>query len=320
MPTVTVTLSATPSRTRTPGLGNVWHCITPVATFQPRMAHASVVFNNYMWVLGGHTGASPIDDASYSADGSNWLSAGGAKFTPRYGHSAVVFDPDGAGAIPERIYVIAGREAGGEVNTVYFSSDGGVWYQSTNPPFEPRYCHASVVYDGKIWVIGGKNDAGTYFNDAWYTEDGINWTAATRNAAFSARWGHAAILWGGAVYIYGGTDASGLSASIYHSADGIAWTGEGNGSFGARYRQTAVNRAGSCFMAAGSITGTKVNDVWASAYGFAFWGELTAAAEFTPRDMHTMLVFDDDASGERLWIIGGSNPSNQALSDVWWSR
>ena len=43
---------------------------------------------------------------------------------------------------------------------------------------------ASVVYDGRMWVIGGHSPAndGQDLNDVWWSTDGANWTLATAAA------------------------------------------------------------------------------------------------------------------------------------------
>jgi hypothetical protein len=58
----------------------------------------------------------------------------------------------------------------------------GGWIQSaSSAPWSGRYGHTSVVFDNKIWVIGGYN-GNNLLNDIWYSSDGINWTLATNFA------------------------------------------------------------------------------------------------------------------------------------------
>ena len=47
-----------------------------------------------------------------------------------------------------------------------------------------RLYHKSVVYDNKMWVIGGGTSGG-YGNDVWYSTNGVNWTQATASAGWS---------------------------------------------------------------------------------------------------------------------------------------
>src|SRR5688572_7222748 len=75
-------------------------------------------------------------------------------FSSRYRHTSVVFN--------NRMWVIAGsqiRAPYGPVNDVWYSTDGVNWSRATgNAGFPARTGHASVVFDGKLWVIGGKNN------------------------------------------------------------------------------------------------------------------------------------------------------------------
>src|SRR5579862_942014 len=53
---------------------------------------------------------------------------------------------------------------------------GTNWAQVTPAaPWAPRYVHAALVFNGRMWVLGG-NQGGSYFNDVWSSSDGTNWT------------------------------------------------------------------------------------------------------------------------------------------------
>ena len=39
--------------------GTTWIQATPTASWEIRSGHTSVVFNNWMWVMGGYTSSSP---------------------------------------------------------------------------------------------------------------------------------------------------------------------------------------------------------------------------------------------------------------------
>jgi N-acetylneuraminic acid mutarotase len=63
------------------------------------------------------------------------------------------------------------------------------WTQATaNAGWSKRAGHTSVVFDNKIWVIGGdEHSSSAYYNDVWHSSNGINWTQATANAGWQAR-------------------------------------------------------------------------------------------------------------------------------------
>jgi hypothetical protein len=60
---------------------------------------------------------------------------------------------------------------------IWHSSDGIIWTSATlQAPWLPRYGHASVVYDGRIWLLGGWATTPPpppypppYQNDVWYS-------------------------------------------------------------------------------------------------------------------------------------------------------
>src|SRR5688572_21589138 len=77
----------------------------------------------------------------------------GPRWSPRSGHSSVVFS--------DKMWVMGGinqqsPSPGDLFNDVWYSGDGIQWTQATNAAaWSPRREHSSLVYNNKIWVIGG---------------------------------------------------------------------------------------------------------------------------------------------------------------------
>ena len=118
-------------------------------------------------------------------------------------HTSVVFD--------DKLWVIGGwdNETGTprNLNDVWYSSNGASWTQATaHAGFGPRWEHSSVVYDDKIWVIGGIDSAGNALNDVWYSADGANWTASTLDAEFDPICMHTTVVLDNKMWILGGQD------------------------------------------------------------------------------------------------------------------
>ena len=65
-----VTLIATPPPSTV--AGRDWTYATLGAAFSNRYGHASVVYNNLMWVIGGFDGVYYVNDVWSSADGKTW--------------------------------------------------------------------------------------------------------------------------------------------------------------------------------------------------------------------------------------------------------
>jgi hypothetical protein len=193
--------------------GSIWTQSTSAALFSPRLGHTSVSFNNKMWVIGGVGGYSNppfYNDVWYSTDGATWTQAtANAGFSPRSGHSSVVFD--------NKIWVIAGNSSSVEKNDVWYSTDGATWIQATaNAGFSPRHGHSSIVFDNKMWVIAGE-DASWPRSDIWYSTDGIIWTQITSDAEFSSRSRHTSLVFDNKMWVIGGT-TSRLYSDVWYSS------------------------------------------------------------------------------------------------------
>lgn len=178
----------------------VWSSKTAAADWAARGFHTSVVFDDMMYVLGGVSKDTEdnlvlYDDVWYSEDGANWeQEETETHWSPRFGHTSVVFE---VRAGEPRIFVMGGQTGSDFTakssysNDVWSSADGITWTEETaSAGWVGRRDHASVVYDGKIWVIGGwYRDGGISkdLNDVWYSEDGETWVEAKPDAAWSAR-------------------------------------------------------------------------------------------------------------------------------------
>ena len=182
--------------------GANWSLATSNASFYPRAEHSSVVFDNKIWVIGGRKNyGTGFNDVWWSTNGSNWsLATSNAGFYDRVGHSSVVFD--------NKIWVIAGRKIPAEasildkVGDVWSSSDGTNWTQATSrAPFGPLAKHSSVVFDNKIWIIGGLNKQSLSRNDVWSSRDGMSWQRITGQANFSVRHGHSSVIFDNRMWV-----------------------------------------------------------------------------------------------------------------------
>jgi len=81
------------------------------------------------------------------------------------------------------------------------------------------------VFDDKIWVIGGRNEADVALTDIWSSDDGENWTLEG-DFPFGGIYGHELIAFNGKLWIYGGVSEGFLSTKIFSSENGIAWEEE----------------------------------------------------------------------------------------------
>lgn len=249
--------------------GENWSRATAAAEWPPRNLPSCLVYDGKMWIMGGsdqiERKSVTYNDVWNSTDGVNWRQVtANAAWSARSAASAVVFDG--------KMWVLGGMDAPygrAHNHDVWFSTDGKNWEQATDyAPWSPRAMHSSVVFDGRMWVIGGgvydesyyKNTAVDH-DDVWYSTDGKNWTEATGRAGWPARRFHRSVVYDGKMWVIGG----------HHRG----------------------NR----------------NDVWSSSDG-ENWSKMTSGAAWSVRHEPACLVFRD-----KLWLLGGFG---QVLyNDIW---
>ena len=143
--------------------------------------------------------------------------------------------------------------------------------------------HTSVVYDDKIWVIGGSSLANGKLrpqfhpefpeanNDVWHSSEGRRWYKLN-NTSWKPRINHSSVVFD--AQTPGPTSAIWVLGGKYN-----------NGNLG--------------------------NDVWY--YDNKTWTRAVEKAPWPPRWLHTSVVFDN-----KIWVMGGESKSG-AMNDVWYS-
>jgi hypothetical protein len=179
-----------------------------------------------------------------------------------------------------------------------------LWQLATSTAgWSARSSHTSVVFDNKIWVLGGFTYPSLYHNDVWYSSDGVNWTQATANAGWSARCGHTSVVFDNRIWVLG----AGGHSDVWYSSDGVNWTqATANAGWSARSGHTSVVFDNRIWVLGGSLH----NDVWYSTDGVN-WTQATANAGWSARGGHTSVVFDN-----KIWVLSDYYHSR---NDVWYS-
>ncbi len=163
-----------------------------------RNGHTVVAFNGKLWVMGGEGGVRKNDVWS-SSDGQTWTQVTpSASWSVRDDHTSVVFDG--------KLWVLGGYDGNSRFNDAWSSSDGKNWTEHKIPLGKTRWSrredHTSVVFDSKLWVMGG-TDGGTK-NDVWSSPDGVNWTKVTDAAGWSTRLYHISVVFKNKIWVLGG--------------------------------------------------------------------------------------------------------------------
>ena len=144
-----------------------------------------------------------------------------------------------------QLWAVGGAEmnSGGYTHDeVRSSSDGVSWTQEVDhAPFGPRANHGFVVFNNRLWVVGGSSSALFGLkNDVWSSADGVNWTLETGSAGWSPRASHATLVYNNRIWVMGGR-APAHSNDVWSSPDGVNWTQETvNASWPNRFEHAAT--------------------------------------------------------------------------------
>ena len=198
-----------------------------------------------------------------------------------------------------------------------FQTYSGDWTQSTsNAPWSARHSHTSLVFNNKIWVLGG-ND-GSRKNDVWHSNNGSSWTLSKSNASWSARFGHSSVVFDNKIWILGGSgfnSASKYLNDVWYSTDGIDWIqATSNASWVGRKDFCAVVFNGKIWILGGNrghdSHGYYTNDVWYSSNGESL--NKSTNPWLSGRSKHNCIVYN-----KKIWVLGGYSPSLGVLNEVW---
>ena len=149
-------------------------------------------------------------------------------------------------------------------------------------PWAARDSAASVVFENKIWIMGGLNGnrnvdtkhfikywEAPHFNDIWSTDDGERWQLVESASQWPPRRSMSVIEFNNKLWMFGGwSPVTGYTSDVWQSADGASWT------------------------------------------------KAVANAPWSPREGQTAEVFQN-----KVWLIGGVNyDARQVKNDIWFSE
>ncbi|MGX5853359.1 hypothetical protein ACWKW6_06930 [Dyadobacter jiangsuensis] len=171
----------------------------------PRKGHALVVFKNKLWLFGGTSKVSRDfeslemkNDVWSSPDGLQWtLETAHAPWSPRdLPHVVVVRDT---------LYMVGAQG----IADVWRSADGKNWTQLTaEAGWKSRYDMGVHVFDGKLWVFGGRDPNPDHhkgaLNDVWFSSNGTDWFRHAEHAPWSVRSGGNSVVFRNHLWIFSG--------------------------------------------------------------------------------------------------------------------
>lgn len=158
------------------------------------------------------------------------------------------------------------------MNVVYHSFNGSTWIPCRGSvPWQTRSYAAGIVFNNKMYLMGGRSTSGNYLNDVWSSPDGVAWTQETSAAQWQARGSFGAFTLPGVnkIFIVGGISNSGAAlADVWSSPDGKTWTQETAQAFqNGRYAFGIVTYNNAAWILAGIVNNVPTNEVWKSTDG-----------------------------------------------------
>lgn len=204
-----------------------WECIQDDAAFDPRAYCVGVVYNGYMYLIGGLNQAvtSNFYDVWKSNDGITWTLCTDTPgwSPPMHAMNAVV--------IANKMFVLGGNNAPsgpGWGYAIFSSTDGETWTHESDGAFGGHEYSALQVIGTTAYLYGGKKTGSVMSGDCWSSPDGVNWTLIAASA-FAAHYGERGCVCDGKLYaICGRVSMDAIPPSLLNqgfcSSDGITWT------------------------------------------------------------------------------------------------
>ncbi|HJQ08957.1 MAG TPA: hypothetical protein VJ836_05755, partial [Candidatus Saccharimonadales bacterium] len=205
------------------------------ASLPNRLRGGAVAANGYVYVIGGTNGATAQSTAYYAKINSDGTLGTWNATTSIFGGQARQYPQ--VAAANGYVYVIGGHDGTSSHTTVYYAkinSDGtlGTWASDSDTLPAVRYYGATVVANGRIYIVGGHGVADAVESNTYHAPlngDGSigAWSDDTTDLLPSGRVGAAAAVANGYMYVIGGSNGG-----VYHSTVYYAKL-NGNGTVGA---------------------------------------------------------------------------------------
>jgi len=213
-----------------------------------------------------------------------------------------------------------------------FNPDNLEWKQATaDAPWSERDSHAVIVFQDKLWLMGGLNGNGfqdkngnvpywkvPHYSDIWCSENGEDWELITESAPWGERRSLQLEIFKDKIWLIGGWGPKiGYSNNIWVSEDAVNWEKiKPEGGLPAIEGHQLVIFKNKMWLIGGVRYDERreKNYVWSSEDGIN-WVEVTPNAPWEPRWDHTVTAFKD-----KLWLIGGMDLNGNVYKDIWSSE
>ena len=303
-----------------------------------RTFHRSVIFEGFLYVLGGYDGSrkndmfrlyltdvSPEDDIESNPllatkDGNDeglcWkeIEINGKSYSARTGHCSINFKGN--------IYVFGGTDETTRRNDLHaFDTTTHIWRQVECIGDVPttRSGAKCVEYDDFIYIFGGyTRKDGIYYDDVHRLHVSLStWQRLlTKGDPPNPRTDHTAVIYNSSMYIFAGYDGKSRFNDLYsldlETKDWTTITNSGSPP-AARFGHTAVVYNHSMYIFGGWDGHDTLEDLYQYSFTSKVWYELRRSQGIkpNPRYRHSCIVFDSS-----LFVFGGDNKSQTRFSDL----
>ncbi|WP_343914185.1 Kelch repeat-containing protein [Aquimarina litoralis] len=191
---------------------------------------------------------------------------------------------------------------------VWTSADGIAWVSEVDNLEQPLCGHTLTVFDNKLWLIGGENNAGDWQNHIANSE-GISSIAPFGAVAY-----HQTVVFNNRMYVIAGDPVT-ENTKVWSTDDGTSWIEETPNAFSGRVSHKAVVFNNAIYIIGGeNISSTKLNEIWRSTNG-RDWTLLTNNSTIFPGiNGHTATVYNN-----KVWVIGGRTATDLFTNDIYYS-
>lgn len=180
--------------------------------FDARVGHSLTVFDNKLWIIGGvDNSGNSLSDIWYSSDGHYWnLATNSPAFGAITSHKTLVFK--------DHLVVFNHHE-------IWASSNGVHWKKIAKDIFSSRNRSEFILINDIMYIVGGEDGNGSFFNEIWQSTNGKIWTQVTTNGPiFSPRSRLSTAIYQDKLWVIGGTLETGYdSDEIWYSKNMKEW-------------------------------------------------------------------------------------------------
>lgn len=196
-----------------------WETVAESSNLPARVFYGMAVFRGKMWLAGGYDGQRYYNDVWNSEDGVNWQKVTEkSAWSPRNTRLVVFRD---------QLWLLGGAVIDGHRNPnpdsgneTWTSRDGVNWAE-VKVNQTGKTGGTPIVFDNKLWLIGGNRNDGNFGSAYSVSDDGINWRS--HSAPWSPR--GAAVVWeyAGKLYMTGGKFSETVNGQIRFIYSNDVW-------------------------------------------------------------------------------------------------